>query len=282
MIQKRTTEPSKNSVHAPWIHAAGILTALWLMIVFLITAVEAVAYWTPGYYKMEYEKYQVLDDLPEMTMDDLLSVTDEMMAYLRGNREDLHVFTTMGGEYREFFNAREIAHMEDVRGLFLGGLWLRRIGLMFTLAFAALLYFWKRGRKDRSAYLARAVPGSLCAGTGVFFAACLALAAVISTDFSRYFVVFHHIFFDNDLWILDPDTDMLINIVPEAFFMDTALRIAIVFATFVTNFLRSLPVPLAQGAESRGKRGKLILYLCFDFLYNDPKATKWGLFIYEI
>lgn len=42
----------------------GILTALWLMIVFLITAVEAVAYWTPGYYKMEYEKYQVLDDLP--------------------------------------------------------------------------------------------------------------------------------------------------------------------------------------------------------------------------
>lgn len=145
MIQKRTTEPSKNSVHAPWIHAAGILTALWLMIVFLITAVEAVAYWTPGYYKMEYEKYQVLDDLPEMTMDDLLSVTDEMMAYLRGNREDLHVFTTMGEEYREFFNAREIAHMEDVRGLFLGGLWLRRIGLMFTLAFAALLYFWKRG-----------------------------------------------------------------------------------------------------------------------------------------
>ena len=74
MIQKRTTEPSKNSVHAPWIHAAGILTALWLIIVFLITSVEAVAYWTPGYYKMEYEKYQVLDDLPEMTMDDLLSV----------------------------------------------------------------------------------------------------------------------------------------------------------------------------------------------------------------
>lgn len=235
MIQKRTTEPSKNSVHAPWIHAAGILTALWLMIVFLITAVEAVAYWTPGYYKMEYEKYQVLDDLPEMTMDDLLSVTDEMMAYLRGNREDLHVFTTMGGEYREFFNAREIAHMEDVRGLFLGGLWLRRIGLMFTLAFAALLYFWKRGRKDRSAYLA--------------------LAAVISTDFSRYFVVFHHIFFDNDLWILDPDTDMLINIVPEAFFMDTALRIAIVFATFVTIFFGACLFLWLKGRKAAEKGG---------------------------
>mgnify|MGYP000641720143 FL=1 len=32
-----------------------------------------------------------------------------MMAFLRGKREDLHVYTTMGGEYREFFNDREIA-----------------------------------------------------------------------------------------------------------------------------------------------------------------------------
>ena len=93
---------------------AGFLCAFCLMAILLITSVEAVAYWIPGYYEREYEKYQVLDDLPSMTMDDLLTVTDEMMAYLRGDREDLHVYTTMGGEYREFFNEREIAHMEDV------------------------------------------------------------------------------------------------------------------------------------------------------------------------
>ncbi len=127
---------------------------------------------------------------------------------------------------------------------------------MFTLAFAALLYFWKRGRKGPERVPGPGSPPAPSAqGPAFFFAACLALAAVISTDFSPYFVFFHHIFFDNDLWILDHDTDMLINIVPEAFFMDTALRIAIVFAIFVTIFLRSLPVPLAQGAESRGKRG---------------------------
>ena len=123
-------------------YAAGIFTAFWLIIAFLITSVEAVAYWTPGYYEKEYTKYQVLNDLPEMTMDDLLDVTDEMMAFLRGKRENLHVYTTMGGEYREFFNDREIAHMEDVRGLFIGGLWLRRIGILITLCFAALAYFW--------------------------------------------------------------------------------------------------------------------------------------------
>ena len=70
---------------------AGILTAFCLMIILFFTSVEAVVYWTPGYFEKEYTKYQVLDDLPSMTMDDLLDVTDQMMAYLKGKRADLHV-----------------------------------------------------------------------------------------------------------------------------------------------------------------------------------------------
>lgn len=219
-----------------WISALGVLTACFFILVCLITAIEAVVYWAPGYFEQEYSKYMVLNDLPEMTMDDLLIVTDEMMAYLRGNREDLHVFTTMGGEYREFFNAREIAHMEDVRELFIGGLWIRRIGVAIACAYAILLAVWSKGSSERKTKLRSLVPGSLCLGTGVFFSAALVIAAIIASDFSRYFIVFHHIFFDNDLWLLNPATDMLINIVPEPFFMDTALRIGIVFACMVMVF----------------------------------------------
>lgn len=220
----------------PLIYAAGVLCAFSLMLVFLITSVEAVAYWTPGYYEKEYTKYQVLNDLPEMTMDDLLTVTDEMMAFLRGNREDLHVFTTMGGEYREFFNEREIAHMIDVQGLFLGGLMIRRIGLIITVFCLAAVFLLGKGSPQRKALLKALIPKSLCIGTGAFFTAAIAIAGVISTDFSKYFIVFHHIFFNNDLWLLDPRTDMLINIVPEPFFMDTALRIGITFAVLVVLF----------------------------------------------
>lgn len=220
----------------PLILAGGILAAFCLMLVFLITSVEAVAYWTPGYYEKEYTKYEVLNDLPEMTMEDLLDVTGEMMAFLRGKREDLHVFTTMGGQYREFFNEREIAHMIDVRGLFIGGLWLRRIGLVLTASLAIAAFFWGRGNAGRILALKRLVPKALCIGTGLFFALALAIAAVISTNFSKYFVVFHKIFFTNDLWILDPRTDMLINIVPEPFFMDTAARIGLTFAAMVLVF----------------------------------------------
>ena len=56
-----------------------------------------------------------------------------------------------------------------------------------------------------------------------------ALAALISTDFTKYFTTFHHIFFDNDDWLLNPKTDLLINIVPEGFFRDTAFMIAVLF-----------------------------------------------------
>ena len=207
-------------------YAAGIFTAFWLIIAFLITSVEAVAYWTPGYYEKEYTKYQVLNDLPEMTMDDLLDVTDEMMAFLRGKRENLHVYTTMGGEYREFFNDREIAHMEDVRGLFVGALVLRRICIVTAFVCVALLWLLK-------ADIALVVPRSVCWGTGLFFAIICVLGLVISTDFTKYFVIFHHIFFNNDLWLLDPATDLLINIVPEPFFVDTASYIALVFGISV-------------------------------------------------
>ena len=52
---------------------------------------------------------------------------------------------------------------------------------------------------------------------------------------------FHQIFFDNDLWILDPATDLLINIVPEPFFMDTALYIVLLFgASMLLLFAVSL------------------------------------------
>lgn len=208
-----------------YIHrTAGIITAFCLMIILFITSVEAVVYWTPGYFEKEYAKYNVLDSLPSMTMDDLLHVTDEMMDYLRGDRDDLHVTTTMGGEQREFFNEREIAHMEDVRGLFLKALSIRRICLVLGAGLIILMAATK-------ARMGRVLPPFLCMGTGLFFALITVLGLIISTDFTKYFIMFHHIFFTNDLWILDPATDMLINIVPEGFFMDTAARIALLFGS---------------------------------------------------
>ena len=170
----------------------GLICAFSLMIVFLITSVEAVAYWTPHYYENEYTRYQVADDV-HMEMDDLLYVTDEMMAYLRGSRDDLNIDTVVDGTPREFFNAREKAHMADVRNLFLGGLALRRLCLFLAAASVALLALFKVPLKHL-------LPRMLCAGTVLFLGVTALLAGIISTDFTKYFIVFHKIFFTRDHW----------------------------------------------------------------------------------
>ena len=215
--------PASKDCFSLWpVRISGFFSALCIMVSLLITSIEAVAYWTPGYYEAEYTKYHVLDDLPEMTMDDLLTVTDEMMAFLRGKRADLHVY------------------MEDVQRLFIGGLWLRRFGLLVTASYALLIVSLRKRYPAQRALLMKHVFASLCAGMAVFFAAALLITAVISTNFSKYFIVFHHIFFDNDLWILNPATDLLINIVPEPFFMDTAVRIAATFGGMSAAFLGTI------------------------------------------
>ena len=236
MTQKKT--------YLSWL--LGLICAFSLMIVFLITSVEAVAYWTPHYYENEYTRYQVADDV-HMEMDDLLYVTDEMMAYLRGSRDDLNIDTVVDGTPREFFNAREKAHMADVRNLFLGGLALRRLCLFLAAASVALLALLKVPLKHL-------LPRMLCAGTVLFLGVTALLAGIISTDFTKYFIIFHKIFFTNDLWQLDPRTDLLINIVPEPFFMDTAARIGITFC-LMTGALFLLCLACILREHRRGKSG---------------------------
>lgn len=250
-------------------YALGILFTFCLIITLLITSVEAVTYWTPGYYEKEYAKYNVTASV-HMEMDDLLDVTHEMMAYLRGKRENLHVPTIVDGQPREFFNEREIAHMEDVRGLFLGGLTLRRVCIAGVAVCLALLILLK-------AKVKKVLPVSVCTGCGLFFVIACGLAALISTDFTKYFIIFHKIFFDNDLWILDARTDLLINIVPEPFFMDTAARIGGLFAgsVLVIFFLCLFLVIRGRRARQHG-----ILFLCIALLtglfpVDAQAASQW-------
>lgn len=210
---------------------SALLFALMLLFILLITAFEAVCYWTPDYFKNEYTKYEVLEDVNgEMSMESVLDVTEQMMCYLRGDRQNLIVETTIDGCTQEFFNDREKAHMADVRNLFVGAIMLRAVAALSCLAIAGILIVCT----SHPLYiLAR---GFLQACTAVLSAACL-LALLAAGNFTKYFTIFHEIFFSNDLWLLDPRTDNLINLLPEAFFMDTALRILICFVLSVLVLL---------------------------------------------
>ena len=200
-------------------HGMGLVAAFCLTFVILISSVEAVVYLAPDHFEKEYRKYRVTKQV-KMQMDDLLEVTDEMMAYLKGDREDLVIETVVNGEEREFFNEKEKRHMVDVQNLFLGAIKLREGAALLALLCGAYLLL-----KEEGLVLCRMLQW----GIGLFIGSMVALAALISTDFTKYFTTFHHIFFDNDDWLLNPKTDLLINIVPEGFFRDTAFMIAVLF-----------------------------------------------------
>ena len=206
----------------------GIVFAVCLIFTLLISSVELVCYYNPGYFEREYEKYDVLSRLPEMTMSDedgLMKVTEHMMDYLRGREDELQVYVMMDGEERGFFTDREIAHMEDVKDLFMGAIFLRRLAVATAVLIVIIL-----GAIDKKVGKVLGVLSrGMLVGTVASAVICGVFGAIIATNFTEAFVTFHHIFFDNDLWILDPSVDMLINIVPEGFFFDTAARILGIF-----------------------------------------------------
>ena len=76
--------------------------SLLIIFVILISSFEIVLYSDMSVYRKEYEKYEVLDEL-DMTMDDAMYVTREMMDYLRGDKETLSVITEVEGEKTRLF-----------------------------------------------------------------------------------------------------------------------------------------------------------------------------------
>lgn len=202
-------------------YALGIVAGIAMIIVLLITSFEIAAYGNYKWYEKEYIKYEVLDELG-MQIEDVMEVTREMMSYLRGDRDDLVIETEVNGFEREFFNDREKAHMVDVQRLFLNGIDARRIALAVFVAVLVILVFSKADWKN-------ILPKSFLMSVGGFAVAVGVFALLIATDFNKYFVMFHELFFDNDLWILDPWTDLLIRMLPEGFFFDMVIRIGIIF-----------------------------------------------------
>ena len=201
--------------------AAGILLSFSVIAILLISSFEIAMYADFSVYQREYEKYDVLDDL-DMKMGDVMYVTEEMMAYLRGDRDTLSVITTVEGQEQDFFNEQDRFHMGEVRDLFIGGLNIRTGAVVTALICLVFLIASKACLKK---ILARSYQIAL----GITGAAVIFIGAAALIDFNAVFVQFHHIFFDNDLWLFDPAEDYMIRMLPEGLFADMVLRIGLLF-----------------------------------------------------
>ena len=172
-----------------------------------------------SFYEREYAKLHTAADMG-MSHADLMEATDALLDYLKGFRIDLSLQTTVNGETVEMFDAREKAHMADVRSLYRRAMAVGWLALGIALMLNSLLTF-KGDRKT-------ALKGVL-GGFGLFAILLGAAAIYAAIDFNSFWTNFHRLFFDNDLWLLYPE-ERLIQMVPEQFFSDLVTRIVALFA----------------------------------------------------
>ena len=123
----------------------------------------------------------------------------------------------------------------------------------------------------------------------VICAACIGVLAAV--DFNACFIVFHKLFFNNDLWILDPTEDLIINILVEPFFADMAVYPATMFFTLFIKGFEGLIAGLSMRLFARSSKqwlsvlGALIsmiiagaammtgYFVCNSFLYGTPASA---------
>lgn len=199
-----------------------VLFVILVPIMLLLTDVQLVAY-NRSYFRAEYGKYGIPEHIG-MSMDNLMNSTEKLLSYLENKRDDLDFEASFNKGNEEFFSQRDKQHMIDVKGLFLKGRFIRDFSFFYSLIII-LLVFRKKPFKSQMRKLAGY--GIVIAAVGII--PVIILVILMNIDFYKYFTVFHKIFFSNDLWLLDPAADRLINIFPQDFFTDMAFSISYMY-----------------------------------------------------
>ncbi|MBR6767187.1 MAG: TIGR01906 family membrane protein [Clostridia bacterium] len=170
------------------------------------------------YRRLQFEARSDILEYAGISEEDLVRVNEALADCLQGDQNVLeNLEAEVFGKTQPAFNARELTHMEDCRKLFELA---RRVkdtvkvlGPLAVIGGFVLL-------KDRKKIIL-----SACLGPLVLVLPLGALAAWAAADFNAAFNFFHEVLFTNDLWLLDPDTDLLIRICPQKMFMNMGLRI---------------------------------------------------------
>jgi integral membrane protein (TIGR01906 family) len=156
-------------------------------------------------------------DIPE---EELIQANGQIRDYLvSGPSGSLAVrVTDNDGDDVLLFNAREVAHMKDVRDLVQTMFLAQQISVALVLALAVLMI---------ALWPVRVLAAGLLYGAALTGVLVVAAAILAMSGFDAAWSQFHGIAFTNDLWQLDPDTDHLIQMFPEEFWFQVTSLIGL-------------------------------------------------------
>lgn len=191
-----------------------IITVIAISLTSLVFSIEMNAY-NKSYYIGKYRENNI-SNVTGKSMEELGTITDDLILYLKGGSNDL---------LEPHFNRREVMHMEDVKGLFDLARTIKYLGMVSIIL--AVFYFIKNKKLLK-------LTNTIFYGLFVNHTLLAIISILAYNNFNKYFTYFHLIFFSNDLWLLNPETDLMIQMLPENFFSGMALNILITFLVFLS------------------------------------------------
>lgn len=172
-----------------------------------------------GLYKLIIS-YKTYENLPfSLKLDDVRLIAEELMQYISGKLQFLETKVTINNVLTDFYSVRSKIHMADVRNIIVNLMkiyYLSIIGCIFS-AFKII------NHKDFIITLKKIYYRVVIIVTVLI----VAILLVASINFNSFFIKFHHILFTNDLWLLDPNVDYIICLLPEKIFMTYGFKIII-------------------------------------------------------
>ncbi len=196
-------------------------------------------------YEYGFEKHRVSQDTG-ISSPELRKVALDLIDYFNFRRDEAQVIINGGDGEIGLFSAKELIHLQDVRGLIQLNTIVQLSALVVMLVCISVLSSLSR---HRWVNLAR----GLFAGSVLTLGVATVIILWCWLGFRYFFYLFHVVSFSNEYWMLDPAKDYLIRLFPEGFFYDAAL---FVFGAVLILTLLIMGVSLfALGLFSRQKTG---------------------------
>ncbi len=205
---------------------AGILFVLCLPVL-LITSNIRYAVNSPRLYEYSFNKYDV-EDITGIDRPELDRAAREMIHYFNSGDKLIDIKVTDDDEQNDLFSDEEVAHLKDVKHLIRTDYWIQIGTLAYVLAFLGGTLALSKGRRWRW------LMGWLVAGSAFTLFLMLIMGLMALFGFDQFFLQFHYVGFNNDLWRM-AEWDVLPQMFPEGFFYDATkfITLATVFEVVV-------------------------------------------------
>lgn len=212
------------------IRIMAIVFAVLLCFVFLLSSIRYVAFNQDIYRKIQVK--QKIADFVLMPQESLDEVTIGLIEYMKGERKDIVFFSDYNENKTELFNDREKMHMEDVQELF--DISLTVIIVALCLLMLILIAGFLMDMEIMKEIFIKTATITMVIVVLLFIMSIFYLIA----DFYNVWMFLHEMVFTNDLYFLDPYTDLLVNIMSLDFFVSICLHVGLYFGLlFIALFV---------------------------------------------